>query len=103
MDRSQLCYLIKKTWTMDALNQQTATEEERAVFVNVQSVSQTEWFNGGQNGLKPEWKVTMFAPDYEDEDEIELFGKRWTIYRTYLRADELLELYVEKRTSNGEN
>lgn len=98
MDRSNTCNLISQTYTLDSLNQQIARETTRTVFCNVQSVTQTEWFNGGQQGLKPEYKVTMFAPDYEGEEIVELNSKRYTIYRSYLRQDENIELYLERRT-----
>lgn len=98
MDRSNTCVLISKTYTLDALNQQIASLTTREVFCNIQSVTQSEWFNGGQQGLKPEYKVTMFAPDYEGEEIVSLNGTQYSVYRTYLRQDENIELYLEKRT-----
>lgn len=98
MDRSNICVLIAKTYTLDALNQQIASLTTREVFCNIQSVTQSEWFNGGQQGFKPEYKVTMFAPDYEGEDIVQLNGVQYSIYRTYVRQDENIELYLEKRT-----
>lgn len=98
MDRSSVVTLISETYAPDAIGQMVATEKERDVFCNVQSVSQSEWFQGGQNGLNPEYKVTMFAPDYEGEKLVEFNGVRYGIYRTYVRQDELLELYLERKT-----
>lgn len=98
MDRSNVVYLIHETYASDSIGQMIATEVSRQVFCNVSSVTQTEWFNGGQNGLKPEYRVTMFAPDYEGEKLVEFNGVRYGVYRTYLRQDELLELYLERKT-----
>ena len=97
MDRSIVVTLISQTYTLDAIGQMVATEVERDVFCNVASVSQTEWFLGGQNGLNPEYQVTMFAPDYEGEKLVEFNGVRYGVYRTYVRNDELLELYLERK------
>ena len=101
MDRSNVVTLIKETYASDVIGQMIATEVSRDVFCNVQSVSQSEWFQAGQNGLKPEYKVTMFSPDYEGEKIVELNGTRYGVYRTYLRQDENLELYLEKKVGNG--
>ena len=43
----------------------------------------------------------MFSPDYNGAKEVEFDGKRYGIYRTYLRQDELLELYLERKTGVG--
>lgn len=98
MDRSNVCNLISRAYSADTIGQMIATETTSTVYCNVQSVSQSEWFQGGQTGLKPEYKITMFAPDYDGQDVLEFEGVRFSVYRTYKRSDELLELYVEKRT-----
>lgn len=98
MDRSNVVTLISETYSADSIGQMVATEVERDVFCNVASVSQNEWFQGGQNGLNPEYQVTMFAPDYEGEKIVEFNGIRYGVYRTYMRQDELLELYLERKT-----
>lgn len=98
MDRSNVVTLISETYSADSIGQMVATEVERDVFCNVASVSQNEWFQGGQNGLNPEYQVTMFAPDYEGEKIVEFNGVRYGVYRTYMRQDELLELYLERKT-----
>jgi hypothetical protein len=98
MDRSNVCTLIGETYTQDSIGQMVPAEVLSDVFCNVASVSQSEWFAGGQNGLKPELKLTMFAPDYTGQKIVEVNGNRYTIYRTYVRQDELLELYLERKT-----
>lgn len=101
MDRSNVCTLIGETYAADAIGQMVATEVRSDVYCNVSSVSQSEWFQGGQNGLKPELKITMFAPDYAEQKIVEVNGNRYGVYRTYVRQDELLELYLERKTGNG--
>ena len=98
MDRSDVITLITDVYSADSIGQMVSTASTSQVFCNVQSVSQSEWFQGGQNGLKPEYKVTMFAPDYSGQQEVEYKGIKYGIYRTYLRQDELLELYLERKT-----
>lgn len=97
MDRSTPIYLVAEEYTTDALGQRLPSETQRMVFANVRSVTRSEWNAAGQQGIKPEWQMTMFAPDYEGEKIVIYNGKRFAIYRTYLRADERLELYVEEQ------
>lgn len=97
MDRSNVLTLVDVTYTTDALNQQVPQETTRDVFCNVSSVSAQEFFDAGQAGLNPEWRVTMFAPDYNGETIAELNGLRYSVYRTYLGKNETIELYMERK------
>ena len=110
MDRSDVIYLIGETYTLDELNQHVPHKYARAVFVNISSVTGSEWFSGGQNGLRPEYRLTMFRHDYSGEEIANIGGELvgdevkggifYTIYRTYERNNDELELYVEKRTGS---
>lgn len=97
MDRSNIVNLIATTYTTDSLGQQIATETSRQVFCNVRSVSQAEFFEGGRNGLKPEYKLTMFFYDYNGEKIVEFEGSRYAVYRTYRAENDVLELYIESK------
>lgn len=97
MDRSVDFYLISKTRTQDDIGQYVQTVEKRQVFGQVSSVTANEFFAGGQNGYKPELRITMFAYDYQGEDDLELDGKIYSIYRTYFSRSDIVELYCERR------
>lgn len=104
MDRSDVIKLISKTKTQDAngIWQQTPTYKE--VFCNVSSVSASEFFEGGRNGLNPDYRITIFFGDYSGEAELEYKGKTYAIYRTYQAGTDKLELYVERKGgTNGQN
>lgn len=100
MDRSTPVTLYKSTDVRDELGIYRKEETARTVFANVTSVSMTEWFEGGRNGLNPEYRVTMFKFDYEGEKVMQIGDVRYTVYRTYERRDDLIELYVQKRKGN---
>ena len=91
-------YLIHADREQDALGQWIEEITERPVYGQVSSVSAAEFFAGGQNGFKPELRLTMFAPDYEGEEVLEYDGRLYSIYRTYLARTDVIELYVERRT-----
>ncbi len=97
MDRSRIIKLIGQTYKKDSIGQMIPEETEREVFCSVSSVSGSEWFEAGRNGIRPEVKVTMFCPDYQGEVIAELDGTRYSVYRTYMAKHELMELYLEKK------
>lgn len=97
MDRSDVITLVKQAYTKDEYGVQVPTESRRDVFAQVDSVTASEFFEGGRNGLNPELRFTVFAFDYEDERVVEYNGSRYAIYRTYLARDDDLELYAERK------
>lgn len=101
MDRSDVLTLIATTYQADEYGVQKATETRRNVFCNVSSVTRTEWFDGGRNGLNPELRFTMFFYDYAGEELCEFNGVRYSVYRTYRAQDDSIELYVERRQGDG--
>lgn len=103
MDRSRTATLIDEAYSEDVYGILRPTESTRKVFCNISSVTQTEWFEGGRNGLNPEYRVTMFAPDYAGESIIEFDGNRYSIYRTYLSSNEQIELYVERKKGDADD
>ena len=100
MNRSQVAYLVSESFSMNDYGVYERTETERKVFVNVSSVSSQEWFEGGRNGLNPQFRFTMFSHDYEDEKVIKYKDKYYTIYRTYSRKVDEIELYTELKKGN---
>lgn len=88
--------LVSTVLTQNAYGVWVKTETSRQVFCRVSSVSQTEFFEAGRNGLNPEWRFSIFAADYQDEETVIYNGKRYGIYRTY-RDGDWIELYAERK------
>lgn len=107
MDRSDVIYLLTPTTYEDQMHVIHTEYEERKIFASVDSVTGREWHDGGRNGLNPEFRMTVFAYDYRGEQVLRydspLFGepRYYTIYRTYQRTKDDLELYVERRKGNA--
>lgn len=72
-------------------------EEESRVAVRVESVSQSEFFSAAQVGFKASYKLTLWASDYGDQPFVRLGGKRYEVYRTYLKPDGKVELYLTEK------
>jgi hypothetical protein len=105
MDRSDVITLVGYTQTQDAFGVWQSTPTQRDVFCSVDSVTRQEYFEGGRNGLNPEYRITMFFGDYNGEDTILYNGKAYGVYRTYHAKTDVLELYVERKggVNRGEN
>ena len=103
MDRSTPIKLIKSEYVRDENGIQRPQESIREVFAQVKSVTSSEFFEGGRNGLNPAFRFTVFFGDYEGERVIEYLGQRYAIYRTYQERNDALELYTERQGGvNGE-
>ena len=101
MDRSTVISLVGVTYQTDSIGQQVKTETTRDVYCNISSVSASEWFEGGRNGLNPQYRATMFRYDYEGELVAILNGVRYSVYRTYIGRNDTIELYLEKKAGTS--
>ena len=102
MDRSDVITLVGSTRTQNAYGVWQETKTARDVFCQVDSVTRAEFFEGGRNGLNPEYRFTMFFGDYNGEREVIFESKSYSVYRTFHGRTDEIELYVERKGgSNG--
>lgn len=97
MDRSDVITLVASTKSQNAYGVWVETKTKRDVFCQVDSVTRAEFFEGGRNGLNPEFRMTMFFGDYQGEREVIYKEKQYSVYRTYQGRNDTLELYVERK------
>lgn len=97
MDRSDIITLISVTTSRDEYGVMQESETSTQVYCSVNSVTQTEFFEGGRNGLNPEYRFTMFKPDYNGQTIVEYNNNRYSVYRTYYGRNDTIELYVERK------
>ena len=88
--------LIAQTITIDDYGNEVAAESETEVFCEVDSITQSEFYQAANTELNPEYKFTIFFGDYDGQQIVEYNGVRYAIYRTY-RANDNLELYAERK------
>ena len=104
MDRSNVVNLVTFPFTTNEQGVRIKGEAiKRRVFCHIDSVTGAEYFNGGQTGIRPQYRITMFRFDYQGEEVVELDGELFTVYRTYISRNDNIELYVERRKGNAEN
>lgn len=97
MDRSDVISLITVATSIDNRGVPRKVEQSEQVYCSVSSVTASEFFEGGRNGLNPEFRMTMFRYDYNGEPIVEYNGQRYSIYRTYIGKNDMIELYVERK------
>lgn len=103
MDRSDVAYLVHEDWIPDEFGVPHAIESESMIYVQVTSVTSSEWFEGGRNGLNPELRFITNRFDYSGEEVIRYNGKYYRIYRTYIARDDTIELYCERRKGDADH
>lgn len=103
MDRSDVIGLVNKAYSQNDFGKYTSVNTVQRVYCNVDSVTRSEWYEGGQQGLKPEYRITMFKYDYNGQNEVIYNGKHYAVYRTFERKNDMIELYVEMQggVTNG--
>lgn len=98
MDRSRAIYLISEKKVQDDEGVWRLSEESRRkAYAQITSVTASEFFEGGRNGLNPEYRFTVFFSDYHGEEILEYNGKLYSIYRTFIARKDYIELYTEKK------
>ena len=89
--------LLKVTTEKDARGVLHKSIASRDVFCKRRSVSRNEFFDGGRNGLNPEFVFDVFHGYYDGETLCRYDGNSYAIYRTYLPDNsDYIELYVQR-------
>lgn len=95
--------LYQTTYEKNEYGQDIPTNKEKEIFCDRKSISRNEFFNGGRNGLNPQYMFKVFKGEYNGESICKYNGLTYSIYRTYETDDDYIELYVERKGgTNGE-
>ena len=97
MDRSDVIKLIGVTLAQDDKGVWRSTPTAREIMCQVDSITRSEFFDAGRNGLNPEFKFTIFCGDYDNESIVEYKGETYSVYRVFHRRTDKVELYVERK------
>ena len=96
MNIAEKISLVTKTYSVDSIGQRVETRSTKEIFALVESASQSEFFNGGQNGLRPEYKFTVLLNEYGGQETLMYKSVEYDIYRTYRRNDGRIELHTQR-------
>lgn len=97
MDLSDTCKLVGQAYTTDSIGVQTAVETLSEIYCQIESVTGSEFFEAGRNGIKAQKRVTVYADEYSGERIVELNGERFGVYRTFEPKNGMIELYLEEK------
>lgn len=97
MDRSTPIKLLATQKSQNDYGVWEEIQTSRDVFCQVESVTRAEFFEGGRNGLNPEFRMSMFSGDYNGERLLMYNGNTYSIYRTFIAKNDIIELYVERK------
>jgi len=102
--------LISYTEEQDEIGNWVKSPTEMQAFCRIASVSQSEFFEAGRNGMKPICTATMRRCDYNGQTDVVLNGTPLHVYRTYVQIaraqhqaasnPDMIELHLEE-TANG--
>lgn len=102
MMRADVIDLIKETASAHGVHD-AVTETARTVYCTVQSVSRSEYYNALNQGIQPEYVFKLaLAEDYEGERVVRHKGKKYRVVRTYMTADDGIEITCERSDENGQ-
>ncbi len=88
--------------TLISVGESADSDTKKEVYAQVDPVGRNEFNAAGEAGMKAEYRFTVWAAEYEGEEELIYNGRRLSIYRTYgARFDDKTELYTAERAGNG--
>lgn len=92
------CNLISINSIQDEIGQFINFESSYIVFCSKLSITRAEFNASGQLGHKPDMMLIVDSDSYENERYLEYKDKRYSIYKTFQRADSFTELYCEVKS-----
>lgn len=100
------CILMKPKTSIDENGiRKVDGYEEVEVLCHVSSIYMREVYKAYEAGIKPYWRVIVFADDYDDEVTVKFRDEIYNVYRLFYSGD-TVELYLRKDDGawlNGES
>lgn len=101
MLRADVIQLVTENRTGHGVHE-AVTEEARTVFCTVRSVGRAEFYNALNAGVQPEYVFRLeLAEDYQNERIVFFRGQKFRVVRTYVTADDGIEITVERSDERG--
>ena len=96
-----VCNLLQSiTVDHDPLGQPIIQEKPFMVFCSRLSITRAEHSAAGQLGKKPEMLLIVDSDAYDQEADVEYQGKKYSVYKTFMRIDGFTELYCEVKSND---
>lgn len=92
--------LVVETKSKDSVGQTVTTKTYKTVIGSLSSVYEREFYQAEQFGIRAEGCIETCAFDYDGERKVIIDNKEFSIYRTYMRGTDRIELYYGERVGN---
>lgn len=89
-----VCTLIGQTYVGDGIGNQIPKYTKDNVFCSERSAGSKEFSNAAQNDIKAEINLIVSRYDYCGQKKVMYNGVDYNVYRTYMREDEQIELFL---------
>jgi len=96
-----VCNLLQSvTIGKDSLGQPIIQDKPFMVFCSKLSITRAEHATAGQLGHKPDLVLIVDSDSYDEEKNVEYHSKKYSIYKSYMRADGFTEIFCEGKTND---
>lgn len=88
--------LISEDISIGTFGEEVITEVSKTVWGERSAISSTEWTNAGTRGINPEFRVTIYGFEYDEQVVVEIGSAKYGVYRTYSKPNsDKIELYLQ--------
>ena len=94
---NDICTLISEKYDTDEIGNQIADTSEAEVFCGELAITEKEFYDAAQAGIRPETAVIVNSMDYDGQLKVAFGGIVYSVIRRYPRIDEFTELYLQRK------
>ena len=95
---NDVAYLVNEVLTEDDIGNSVSETSETAVFCEISSVSQSEFYKAAAIGYKPQCRLKMWQ-EYGGQSLVRIGSVYYSVIRNFT-ANGMTELYLEGRVGN---
>lgn len=93
--------LISETTSKDSTAQTISTLNEADCIGKLRSIYEKEFFQAAEAGIRPECVIETSAFNYHGERFVKVDENVLTVYRTFKKGTDKIELYIGERVGNA--
>ena len=96
---NDIAYLVNEVLTEDDIGNSVSETSETAVFCEISSVGQSEYYKAAAVGYKPQCRLKMWENEYGGQSLVRSGNVYYSVIRNFTENG-TTELYLEGRVGN---
>ncbi len=100
---NDIAYLVNETLTEDeignSISEPAEGTSETAVFCEISSISQSEFYKAAAVGYKPQLRIKLWEEEYSGQSLVRIGDLYYSVIRSFTENG-MTELYLEGRMGN---